>query len=161
MRAVALFAFVLVGCSAEAVTPSPSYDLAQVRVIDGDTFELNGEMIRIANIDTPETGDRAGCWAEARLAREATFALEMQALDWEVTPPHLERQGKDRYGRTLARVRSHGQDVGSAMIDSGHAVEWTGRRFAWCEPIDDREGARRLISGPPTPINALVAEARR
>ncbi|WP_430641188.1 hypothetical protein [Brevundimonas albigilva] len=30
-------------------------------------------------------------------------------------------------------MKSHGQDVGAAMIESGHAVAWTGRRFRWCE----------------------------
>lgn len=161
MRAAALLAFALAGCTAQAVTPPPAYDLAQVRIIDGDTFVLNGETIRIANIDTPETGRRARCWAEARLAREATFALEMQALDWETTPPDLERQGRDRYGRTLAIVRTHGTDVGAALIESGHAVPWTGRRFAWCDAIDNRPDGARLVSGEPTPIPALVAEARR
>lgn len=46
---------------------------SSVRVIDGDTIELNGEKVRIANIDTPDTG-RAKCettGSEHRLRRRA------------------------------------------------------------------------------------------
>ena len=123
---------ILTGCTAPALTDAAPV-IAQVRIIDGDTFEIDGEVVRIANIDTPEKGRRAQCFAEARLADAATEALEAHAADWRTTPPDLERQGRDRYGRTLALVKSHGQDVGAAMIESGHAVAWTGRRFRWCE----------------------------
>ena len=45
---------------------------AQNRVIDGDTVALGDERIRIENIDTPETGSRAGCLSERTRATEAT-----------------------------------------------------------------------------------------
>src|SRR5688572_24883807 len=32
---------------------TPAADLASLRVVDGDTFRLGGETIRIADIDTP------------------------------------------------------------------------------------------------------------
>ena len=39
---------------------------AEVRVIDGDTFALGRERIRILGIDAPETANRARCEAERR-----------------------------------------------------------------------------------------------
>ncbi|MGJ7039647.1 endonuclease YncB(thermonuclease family) [Shinella sp. BE166] len=47
---------------------------SSMRVIDGDTIELNGETVRIANIDTPETA-RAKCEAERVRGYAATPAL--------------------------------------------------------------------------------------
>lgn len=49
-------------------------EAVQVRVIDGDTVEIraSGERIRLENIDTPETGDRARCTAERQAGERAT-----------------------------------------------------------------------------------------
>jgi endonuclease YncB( thermonuclease family) len=43
-------------------------------VVDGDTFWLNGEKIRISDIDTPEIS-KADCPEELRLAADATAML--------------------------------------------------------------------------------------
>ncbi|UQV19071.1 hypothetical protein MU852_04190 [Brevundimonas albigilva] len=74
------------GCTAPALTDAAPV-VAQIRIIDGDTFEIDGEVVRIANIDTPEKGRRAKCFAEARLADAATEALEAHAADWRTSPP--------------------------------------------------------------------------
>jgi micrococcal nuclease len=112
--------------------------LAPLRVIDGDTFEVDGETVRIANIDTPEMAPRSKCLAEAQLAEVAKRSLE-DALGstWGERDvglaPTLQREGRDRYGRTLARVRlTTGEDVGDLMIARGYAVRWGGRRAQWC-----------------------------
>lgn len=115
------------------------------RIIDGDTFELSGETIRIANIDTPEMPPRARCWAEARLARAAAGELDrLRAESDNRGRFRLDREGTDRYGRTLARVTFDGRaDAGEALIASGYAVPWTGRRWDWCGAVtNDPEGAR-------------------
>jgi endonuclease YncB( thermonuclease family) len=44
-------------------------------VIDGDTFRLGGQSIRIADIDTPETRD-FGCVAEKALGDRATARMQ-------------------------------------------------------------------------------------
>ena len=101
-----------------------------VRVIDGDTIAMGSERIRIANIDTPEKGSLARCAEERRRAARATAharRLFAQAEDIDVY-----RQGRDHYGRTIARVRLDGWDFGSSMISAGHARRWTGRREPWC-----------------------------
>jgi len=99
-------------------------------VIDGDTVELDGERIRIANIDTPETGRRAGCASERRLARTATRRARSHFRN--AGEVQVRRSGTDRYGRTLARIRLDGRDFGRIMIEDGLARPWRGRQHEWC-----------------------------
>ncbi|MEO9340449.1 thermonuclease family protein [Mesorhizobium sp. SB112] len=44
----------------------------------------------------------------------------------------IDRNGKDRYGRTLANVRVNGIDVGNQLINEGLAHVWRGRKESWC-----------------------------
>jgi len=106
--------------------------IAPQAVTDGDTFKLpSGEIIRISNIDTPESGARAKCDAERFLAVHARAGLAQLLGQGEVVvtrEPTL-----DRYGRTLARVSVSGIDVGETLIARALAVSWQGRRHSWCE----------------------------
>src|SRR5262245_22032735 len=83
-----------------------------VRVVDGNTIRLGAERIRILGIDTPELG-AARCTAERRAAevakRRLTEIISGQELE-------IVRNGKDRYGRTLAWIRVRGADVGEMLI---------------------------------------------
>jgi len=97
-------------------------------VVDGDTFWLRGEKVRIANIDAPEQSEPR-CAAEAQLAHKATARL--QAL-LNAGVPALTRAGKDRYGRTLATVSVNGADVGRSLAAAGLARIWDGARHPWC-----------------------------
>lgn len=94
--------------------------------VDGDTFWLAGEKVRIANIDTPEINGK--CDRERALARQARDRLAA-LMDGTIV---LHRQGRDRYGRVLARVVVNDRDVGQILIAEGLAREWTGRRLPWC-----------------------------
>ena len=95
-------------------------------VVDGDTFWTAGEKIRIADIDAPEMSGQ--CASERALAVKARDRLaEQLGSRFEV-----ERQGKDRFGRTLAIVTVRGRSVGEALIAEGLARRWSGRREAWC-----------------------------
>lgn len=143
MRSAALvLALALASCGVSPDQPAPTGDLppASIRVIDGDTFVMDGETIRIANIDTPETPPRSRCPAEALLAQQATDGLRAVMLgepgeEGLGGPYTLHREGPDRYGRTLATVSAiFGEDVGEEMIRRGLAVRWSGRRADWCTP---------------------------
>jgi micrococcal nuclease len=109
-----------------------------VRVIDGDTIELAGETIRLADVDTPERGARARCDAEARLAELATARLRALLAE---RPWRIEREKKrdgtprlDRYRRTMAVLAfvTDGESIGMALVAEGYAVRWAGRRHDWC-----------------------------
>lgn len=96
-------------------------------IVDGDTFWLHGEKIRIANIDTPEVKGR--CPAEREQARRATHRLaELLAQ----APLTLERTGRDRHGRSLARITIGKGDVGTMLVREGLARPWRGRMEVWC-----------------------------
>ncbi len=99
-------------------------------VIDGDTFTFNGERIRIADIDAPETHP-SRCASEERLGAEATRRL--QALLNE-GPFVLESIGRDtdRYGRKLRIVTRGNRSVGAILVREGLARPWEGRRRSWC-----------------------------
>ena len=103
-------------------------------VIDGDTVRIDGETIRIWNIDTPEIS-QAKCEAELKLALEAKETLHRLLSSGPMSirrgDPKSGRM-KDRYGRTLAAISVGGRDVGQILIQKGHARPWTGKRRPWC-----------------------------
>ena len=103
---------------------------AQLSITDGDTIKIDGETIRIMGVDTPETF-RAKCPAEKYLGLRAKHRLQQLLVSDEVT---IERHGKDKYRRTLARVFVNGQDVAHVLIGEGLGREYHGRtkRRSWC-----------------------------
>ncbi len=72
------------------------------RVVDGDTFTLGDETIRIENIDAPETR-KAKCDAERRLGKLAAVRLGelLAAGAIELKRNPAEPRDVDRYGRKL------------------------------------------------------------
>lgn len=103
----------------------------QLRIWDGDSFQVGmqsgSERIRIQNIDAPEIDGQ--CIEEIRWADQAKFRLVdiMNGRRIEIA-----RTGKDKYGRTLARVSVNGIDAGGTLIAEGLARPWEGRRHSWC-----------------------------
>lgn len=111
--------------------------VAAVRVVDGDTIDVDGERIRLRSevgpIDAPKLRS-AKCPLElfrAQAARERLAAL-MAPDDFSI-----DRRGKDRYGRTVGIVYSEGEDVGARLVHEGHAKPWPrltrADRPTWCE----------------------------
>jgi len=99
-------------------------------VVDGDTFRMAGDKIRIADIDTPETHP-ARCPEEARLGAAATQRLQALLNSGAVTLHPIDRD-TDRYGRKLRRVEVNGRGVGDTLIAEGLARPYRGRRMDWC-----------------------------
>ena len=101
-------------------------------VVDGDTFRMGGEKIRIADIDTPETHP-ARCAREAELGAAATNRLHALLNSGAVS---LETVGRDadRYGRKLRLVSVDGHGVGETLVTEGLARPYTGGyRKGWCD----------------------------
>lgn len=99
-------------------------------VIDGDTFRLDGQSIRVADIDTPETRDY-GCAAEKALGDRATARMRqlLNAGPFELQP--YERD-EDQYGRKLRIVTRDGRSLGQILVAEGLARTWEGARRPWC-----------------------------
>lgn len=99
-------------------------------VVDGDTFWMDGEKIRIADLNAPEVS-RPRCAAEARLGARATDALIVQLNAGPFALEAIDRD-EDRYGRKLRRVTRGGDSVGEAMVSAGVARWYDEGRRGWC-----------------------------
>lgn len=108
--------------SAQALCPAPaSLPVFQVeRVVDGDTLRLtDGRSVRMIGLNTPETGKQgrsAEPFAEAAKARLQALVAES---DSQVSL-QVGKQGKDRYGRTLANVYGrNGANLEAQLLSEG------------------------------------------
>jgi len=85
------------------------------RVVDGDTFYLNGvkTRIRLWGVDAPEKDEPGG--------DEATEALATLVAGRELA---CEERDRDRYARIVARcLLDDGRDLGRILIEIGAATE--------------------------------------
>lgn len=98
-------------------TPSGQVYFGRVsRVIDGDTFIMEGPeaRIRVWGLDAPELSDPRG--------DAATQALRVLIAD---RPVRCVQRDQDNYGRIVAQCDIHdGRDMTRAMIESGTAQEY-------------------------------------
>jgi endonuclease YncB( thermonuclease family) len=97
-------------------------------VIDGDTFYLGRQSIRIADIDAPEVSPPR-CIYEADLGQRATSRLHALL---NAGPIEIRGDRNDRYGRQLRTVYRNGRSLGGVLVSEGLARKWTGRREPWC-----------------------------
>jgi micrococcal nuclease len=99
-------------------------------VVDGDTFWLEGEKVRLADINAPETS-HPGCPREAELGHKAKLRLVALLNQGRIELVSGARD-RDRYGRLLREVRRGGRSLGDTLIAEGLAEPWRGRRSDWC-----------------------------
>ena len=133
MALVALSSFLVPASIAHAETIA-----SRASVIDADTLQINGERIRILDIDAPEKDQfcqQAVGDVTWECGVEATFAL----IDWiGETDVVCETNGLDRYKRHLARCTVQGEDVAVWLAESGWGVPF---RDCKCEAV--REASAR------------------
>ena len=94
----------------------------ELKVIDGDTINLNGEKIRFTGIDTPEVnqtcikdGNKNSCGVRAKqklINKIGNFTVKCI------------REGKDQYKRTLAECFVNNQSLSSFLVRSGYAFAY-------------------------------------
>lgn len=101
-------------------------------VIDADTLQINGERIRVLDIDAPEK-DQFCQQAEGdvtwQCGVEATFAL----IDWiGESDVVCDVDGLDRSRRHLARCTVEGQDLAVWLAENGWGVPF---RDCNCEAV--------------------------
>lgn len=100
-------------------------------VVDGDTIWLDGEKIRVADIDAPETHEPR-CEKEADLGRRATDRLHQLVNAGPFSVATLGGRDNDRYGRKLRVLTRNGRSLGDMLVAEGLARTWAGRREPWC-----------------------------
>jgi endonuclease YncB( thermonuclease family) len=113
----------------------PEVVAGPVRVVDGDTVELDGRRLRLAGMDAPEmdqTCERDGrSYKCGEVAREALRALiGDEKVECRIS-------GRDRFGRGLAACESSGQDLGRVLVARGLAVSFG--RYG----VEERDAERR------------------
>jgi endonuclease YncB( thermonuclease family) len=99
-------------------------------VVDGDTFYIGGQKVRIAGIDAPETHDY-DCESELALGDRATEKLQALLNSGAVTMSGIGRD-RDVFVRLLRNVQVNVVDVGAAMVGAGVARVYGGGRRSWC-----------------------------
>ncbi|MEZ5669573.1 MAG: hypothetical protein R3F55_19465 [Alphaproteobacteria bacterium] len=100
-------------------------------VVGGDSFRLNGDTIRIADIDAPEA-DEPGCLDEAAAATRATYRLQalLNAGGFLLSP--AEGPDRDDHGRALRLVSRDGRSLGAMLVAEDLARAWDAPAVAWC-----------------------------
>ncbi len=101
-------------------------------VVDGDTIHFGGEIIRIADINTPEVHD-AKCDAERALGQRATQRLLVLLNEGPFEIEFVGRRDHDKYGRDLRIVSRNGRSLGDILVAEGLAERWTGAKGNWCK----------------------------
>lgn len=100
-------------------------------VVDGDTFWLSGERIRITDIDAPEINPPR-CEAE-RVRGEAAKRRVRELLNAGPFSLVAGARDVDQYGRKLRTVMRDGRSIGDTLITEGLARRWDGARRSWCD----------------------------
>lgn len=90
------------------------------RVIDGDTFDCDGERIRLAGIDAPEMPGH--CRPGRRCTEGDPYASKTHLDSLTTGLVECWRVETDHYGRMVARCKADGEDLSCSMIEDGQAV---------------------------------------
>lgn len=109
--------------SSPTTSSSTQYPHTTVKILDGDTFILNGEHIRLLGINAPEIfhwDKKADCWAYQSMSRLEYYLTRIRPK----SDIQIQREGKDKYWRTLALVFISGSTTDSSGVWSG-TLNWT------------------------------------
>ncbi len=130
----------LAACPADAQDYGTAQVYTPIAVIDGDTFRADivgwspvvaeNIRVRVRGVDAPEI--RGKCKQEKMLARKArSFTAH---LLWTARNIELRAIERGKYFRLLADVVFDGQDLATALIESGHGRPYVGKgkRPDWC-----------------------------
>ncbi len=132
--------------SMSAIAASPSSTVSPnlagpARVIDGDTLEIDGERIRLHGVDAFERNQTCGAGASTWYCGLAGTDALTRRLDGRTVS--CEPLNTDRYGRTVARCRTGGEDIGAWMVERGMALAYRQYSLDYVE-AEDRARAARL-----------------
>lgn len=127
------YQWALYDIDSQDVAPSLDDECRVVAVIDGDTVDV----VPLSETDTPQTTAKGSVKERVRLwgidAPETSQDFGKESRAWLSSlilnkPVILEKVEKDRYGRTVARIRLDGQDVNEDSLRQG--MSWYYERYA-------------------------------
>jgi endonuclease YncB( thermonuclease family) len=96
--------------------------LQDLKVVDGDTINLNGEKIRFIGIDSPEL--KQTCLKEG--IQDLCGVTAKQILIDKIGNSKVEciSEGKDQYKRTLAECFVNNMSLSSYLVRNGYAFAY-------------------------------------
>lgn len=130
-------------------------------VVDGDTFVMGSERVRLWGVDAPEgrqvcQDGQGRAFRCGDVARQRLIALIGGRL------VDCRERDRDGYGRMVAQCRTGGVDLGEALVRAGWAVEY--RQFSrgayTAAETEARRARRGLWAGRFEPPDHWRAEAR-
>lgn len=115
-RAALVTVVALAAAAGCAGSPCGDTEGKVMRVIDGDTIELeSGVKIRYLMVDTPEISNGGDCYGDN--ARQYNSDLVLG----KTVQLSFDEQCTDQYGRSLAYVSVDGKEVNSLLVRNGYA----------------------------------------
>jgi len=94
-----------------------------LRVIDGDTIEVNLKKIRLFGIDAPEKGQP--CTRNNKPYDCGRASKEHLIFITAGANIECDEKGKDKWGRIIGACTADGEDIGRLMVKHGWAVAYT------------------------------------
>lgn len=116
-----------------------------VRIVDGDRLEVDGNRIRLFGIDAPELEQFCGADKGPQrypCGRRAKAALGQLFLDASNILCETKSVGEDGWNRAVCKV--NGLDVNAEMVKRGQAMANREEAFVY---IDEEDGAREAGVG--------------
>ena len=112
-----------------------------IRVIDGDTIALGKTRIRLFGIDAVE-GDQPCTAADGTVLNCGAWVSSLVHQSYDGQRADCVRVDTDRYGRTVARCKALGQDMGQALVAAGLAFSYArySRAYVKTEAAAKRAG---------------------
>tara|TARA_R110002049_G_scaffold10127_6_gene50574 strand:- start:43187 stop:43831 length:645 start_codon:yes stop_codon:yes gene_type:complete len=130
------------------------------RVIDGDTFDVAGQRIRLHGIDALEAAQT--CQTEGGQPWACGDWTTRQVRDrYQGRQMRCDALERDRYDRIVARCMADGRDVGQALVQDGLAFAY--RKYSMAYDLDEKAAfvAGRGIHGFKTTSPARYRVTRR
>jgi endonuclease YncB( thermonuclease family) len=94
-----------------------------IRVIDGDTFDVGGERVRLHGIDAVEVGQT--CRSAQGVRWDCgTYVQDEVRARYQGQRATCKTHDVDRYGRIVAKCFVAGRDVGAELVADGFALAY-------------------------------------
>ena len=119
-----------------------------VSIIDGDTFEIHGQRIRLAGIDAPESSQK--CYTEngspwrcgQKIANNISKLIGRKTITCNIS-------GNDRYGRHIGTCFYKGKNINKTIVHFGWAMAYRKYSTAYVGTENTARTAKRGIwTGP-------------
>ena len=121
-----------------------------VRVVDGDTIEVDGTVYRINGIDAPEYGQTCGAVDATWQCGKKALALMVDLVEGREV--RCEAVEPDAYGRVVGTCYAGDLDIGSKIVKQGLACAFVlYPTFSSNVESEVRQAGHHIWSGPAQP----------